>query len=152
MREILFRGKRLDNGKWVEGFYSQFHNRPTDDKPNLHQIFQMLKENDEPIIIGKTSIGGIWHTIDEKTLGQFTGLCDKNGRKIFEGDIIELLARGSRKHKRYVVFYDIETGQRLMKNGEEIGDYENLTGNWAKTCCEVIGNIYDNPELLGEKK
>lgn len=107
MREILFRGKENPSGEWVEGF-----------------------------LVGNCHIGD-WVTctpIHSKTVGQFTGLTDKNGKKIFEGDIIEWdeLEWGD-KHRELV-----EWNYNLFAIRKD--DW----GEW----CEVIGNIHDDPELL----
>lgn len=146
MREILFRGKRIDNNEWVYGFYSQFHNRPVDDEPNSHQIFELLKENEEPIILGKTSIGGVWHIIKPETLGQYTGLTDKNGTKIFEGDIVEgteIYPNGKEYTSRRIVEWIVDRWYPFADDDYEYGNWwEDLTRG-----CEVIGNIYDIPEL-----
>lgn len=136
MREILFRGKRIDNGEWVEGNFIK------DEKPDMREYYiQTIPTFEETF--------GVLYELNADSIGQFTGLVDKNGMKIFEGDIVKLSVLGKRNHKRYEVFYDVETGQRLMKNGDGINDCENLTGVFARADCEVIGNIYDNPELLG---
>lgn len=119
-REILFRGKENPSGKWVEGF-----------------------------LVGNCHIGD-WVTaipVHSKTVGQFIGLTDKNGRKIFEGDIIEHHAQGNIIVNRGVVVWDASEGRfayqlRTMLPGFYMHNPETV---------EVIGNIHDNPELLKEE-
>lgn len=136
MREILFRGKRKDNGEWVEGFYSQFHNRPAIDEPNSHQIFELI---DEGVKIFGTSIGGFWRIVDPETIGQYTGLTDKNDTKIFEGDIVKKVFNGNELTGK-VGYLDGSFGVRLADGSGHL--------ICLFTQCEVIGNIHDNPELL----
>lgn len=121
-REILFRGKRLDNGEWVEGYlwsrHTIGHTSPCG--------------NTDEIVIAPT------------TVGQYTGLTDKNGKKIFKGDVLRLSTGGL-----CVVKY----GNRYRKYGFVVGyvngawdDVDNINGHDP---VEVIGNIHDNPELMG---
>ena len=146
MREILFRGKRK-NGEWVEGFYSQFHNRPTIDEPNSHQIFELIEEG---VRFLKSSIGGYWHIVDPETIGQYTGLTDKNGKKIFEGDIL-ISPIGRKATVEFGTYKPFST-----KNSDDFESWMlNVKGygtcGLGKHCAEymeVIGNIHDNPELL----
>ena len=142
MREILFRGK-TDKGEWVEGFYGQFHNRPTINEPNIHQIFVLFTEEEEKENEGHifSEIGGIWHTVIPETVGQYTGLTDKNGTKIFEGDIISI--SGDFKGIYTCVWEEYHFDYEL----------ENKTMRCCLACVysddiKVIGNIHDNPELL----
>ena len=131
MREILFRGKRRTGG-WVVGNYLS--------KPILEQCFILQGENQ-------------WMVLPE-TVGQYTGLMDKNGKKIFEGDIVQHLNDNPYADESIVemgsVFWDEEyCGWRRTSNGEfyhgKIDTYR-----LSKRCCnEVIGNVHDNPELIG---
>ena len=114
MREIIFRGKRLDNGEWVEG--------------------SLWINIDRPFIISPGNCVG--YPVDRATVGQYTGMNDKNGQRIFEGDIISL--RTGRPH---VVRF---------KDGAFILEDSAIPMSFAIKF-EIIGNIYDNPELLKEE-
>lgn len=137
MREILFRGKRVDNGEWVDGYLAE-----TD------CINSVVIDN---------SVG--FKTYDEyqihpESVGQFTGLLDKNGRKIFEGDVYEV------DFEKYVItFYEgAFCAGRILKD-----KYQSAPLNWEprgttgltvdgfSNFIEIIGNIHDNPELIGKE-
>ena len=141
MREILFRSKRKDNGEWITGnllFY-----------PDVNRAYMSLG----------VFKGGTFLEVQKDTLGQYTGLTDKNGKKIFEWDIIELTSNdyyGS-KYKSKVVFRDGCFGIEVVVCDDitffhRIGEVHHETdmgGTHAITYqYEVIGNIHDNPELL----
>ena len=135
MREILFRGKRTDNGEWIEGFYSA-----EEYNLNIRKIEYIPRIQ----IIGKCVSLGVL----PETVGQFTGLTDKNGKKIFEWDIVK---RGDRI---WIIEYDVKYAQFVMKTFTERGvfwirSFDLIPSEW----CEVIGNKFDNPELIkgGEK-
>ena len=129
MREILFRGKRIDNGEWVEGFLIGLYD-------------PMIKENTiKHAFIKDGTIFDGEHKVDPETIGQYTGLTDRNGKKIFEGDIL----KGS-DNIICVVEWDTENARflgRVILNKER---YIAYIGREPKS--ENIGNIYDNPELL----
>lgn len=119
-REILFRGKRIDNGEWVNGSLVMVCDGET------------LKRY-PCIVISYNHDTFDWHEVDPKTVGQFTGLTDKNGVKIFEGDTCKFETCSGKYQRKEVEFY---------KYGFFVGDYP--VGN----NCEVITNIHDNPELI----
>ena len=129
IREILFRGKQIKDGKWIEGYYCP--------KPYSH--FPC-----EPTIFPFETINKDWHgeRVDPETVCQFTGLYDKNGRKIFEGDIVKY---GDTIHR---VVFEQRNGTAYF--GIVISDIETwLFGNECPaSLVDIVGNIYDNPELL----
>lgn len=150
MREILFRGKSKDNGVWVEGYYCGKVNKT---------IFSPAEDSAQ--IVDKDLY---WHEVIPETVGQYTGLTDKNGKKIFEGDIIKAYFRPQNfKNLPYAIGSVIfENGTfkvvvHVSKNSIEYKVFEkediiaysiehNFLGRGY--VLEVIGNIYDNPELL----
>ncbi len=128
MREILFRGRRLGSDEWIFGGYQSY-------KGTWHYI---MPDDDS---LNSTE----WYEVDPKTIGQYTGLTDISGKKIFEGDICEMTYNG--ESKTYVIVWDNEEQDFKGTNGTE-----NYGRNYLYMgCCEkivVIGNIYDNSELL----
>lgn len=133
-REILFRGKRTDNGEWVEGYYSPVNIPITGNMGHF------------------INVGGYRAVeIDPETVSQFTGLCDKNGVKIFEGDIIKWKYLCN-DHLVYQVVYEKGTAgfvtRRNFNNRDGIDCYSDSVFDDDGDMSEVIGNIHDNPELL----
>ena len=135
MREILFRGKCLFDGGFVEGFLFKTKERT---------YIAFPEQYDDDLFLATQNI---FIEVDHETVGQYTGLTDKNGKKIFEGDIIA-----------YTDYYGEELIEGIVKYG-----------NFNCSCCDgvygwyidggdirsvvegvlcVIGNIHDNPELL----
>lgn len=146
MREILFRGKRIDNGEWVEGYFYR--------KKHKWQGCDYFISDDAYITTGiHEGYGGMgisediieWEVIPE-TVGQYTGLTDKNGTKIFEGDVVEICFLG--RTTRHLVEFDDEyrCGWFPFACGDGCGCCE--TDTYSPSDGEVIGNIHDNPELL----
>ena len=125
MREILFRGKRVDNDEWVEGYY-------------VASMPLNAKKVNRHLIIENTRKGAAF-LINPDTLGQFIGMFDKNGRKIFEGDILKL--RTGRICKVVYESNNSFCGFTLVHiSGLE---YPSVSFGFYRNC-EVIGNIYDN--------
>ncbi len=141
MREILFRGKRLDNGEWIYGHYAKLP----------HPITAFLKDHivevkfDESDVVGNIE----YILVDPETVGQFTGVFDNNCNKIFDGDIVN--------------FYEVLGQKGIMEpfkkpfkgvvkcgNGYYYVEYinkRNQKGKWNLSSCwhlEIVGNIHDN--------
>ena len=156
MREILFKAKRKDNDKWVEGYYQKRYD---------------LLGNEEHLIFHADSYK-VWEyaEIIPETLCRFTGRCDKNGKKVWENDI--LMGHGNPEDLAKAVFgefgvRDVETGSIVDKvvgwhyeiiPTDAISRCEPfcwsmpLTEYYIDRCeMEVVGNIFDNPELLQEE-
>lgn len=137
-REILFRGKIQDDKKWVEGY-----------------LFKFNGADDTLILTGKLNITRMYIGLEKypvipETIGQYTGLLDNQGNKIFEGDIIRV------KDEFTDEIGIIEFGKYAFSgdygyyvNWCKATDFRNELAYWV-TCrgLEVIGNIHDNPELL----
>nr|DAK92703.1 MAG TPA: YopX protein [Caudoviricetes sp.] len=121
MRQILFRGK-ADNNKWVYGYYCYI------------ELFD--KSGDEHLIV-EHSADGSSHRVIPETVGQYTGLTDKNGKKIFEGDIVKG-AWGT----IFIVFYDENFLQFRAK--PQSGIERDIDYYQGHNGFEIIGNIHDN--------
>lgn len=146
-REIIFRGKRTDNGEWVEGSLVQMLvdgrlasciasieevGRANKDVPRMGILYTLCKD----IFI-----------VHPYTLGQYTGLADKNGTKIFEGDILKVFYYGKSK-----IFGVVKFGEtRFFIDDNFMGDHIKakapMTEMFSRYEFEVVGNVHDNPEL-----
>ena len=137
MREILFRGKRVDNGEWVCG---DLFNNYNDKK----FIGELIINDYKGTACDRYEIGTSIVECIPSTVGQYTGLTDKNGKKIFEGDIVKgLFVFG--EISSVVIFKYGSFG--IEWNIDEIKVLDPFLG-LRNIECEVIGNIHDNPELL----
>jgi uncharacterized phage protein (TIGR01671 family) len=132
-REIKFRGKRVDNSEWVYGYLTHTN-----------------KKMNPCILVGVVEV----YEVDPETIGQFAGLKDKNVKEIYEGDILKdsisgvlwVVKLGFNKKAGYIGWY---------VEHEEIGRTSTLTGDYGadqNSYVEVIGNIYENPELLNKEQ
>jgi len=170
MKSKICKAKRKDNKEWVEGFYfCMVH----DDKRHEHHFIIPIGAD----LSKGTPIEQIQVEIDIETLCDDTGLTDKNGRKIWENDIVRTQEYSdkpyakNRKTKRHigVVEYDIGKGSGFYNEETETHDkYREYSAEWSVKIkdygiyccgnwgdffdCEVIGNVFDNPELLEKER
>lgn len=141
MREILFRAKAINrdkgyhktkykNGDWVYGLVTR--------------LYDERFENLPAEMTNTSGVSGI--DVDYKTIGQFTGLTDKNGQKIFEGDVVKCVSKLD--YANMIVMF--EDGEFRMVKCEDYKTYTTGNGYFSVRCFhkEIIGNIHDNPELL----
>lgn len=141
MREILFRGKRLDNGEWVYG--------------SLVTTNRWVKSHTKYWIVVSSFGNGGWFYVERKypvipsTVGQFTGLKDKNDNKIFEGDILY------DSEDYYLIYFDEYTGMYMVRCYYILDDeystkstFEEPISAFNSDEFEIKGNIHDNKELL----
>ena len=144
MREILFRGKRSDNGEWVEGYFCHCIR-----ELNGGKTYLAIQQTDDNSLF--------FREVDHDTIGQYTGLTDKNGRKIFEGDVLKIEQIGNGLGDYYmpplpypvnvVVKWDLcaWTWETLCEDKRYIRFFPDA---WCHFRCEVIGNIHDNPDCV----
>lgn len=141
MHEILFRGKRIANGKWVSGYYVVRKRPYFKDKGAVfeHLICENLvidDFNDKQFV----DTIPITYSVDPETVGQYTGLTDTNGNKIFEGDIVW----DSYDEDYGKVEWDNDTAKFIITFSTFTVDFDSVCGEEL----EIVGNVYDNPELL----
>lgn len=139
MREILFRGKRIDKSEWVYGSYC---------------YAELLNKSGYEHLIIEQSAEGKSHNVVAESVGQYTGLTDKNGTKIFEGDIVtyeDAVADFEGYHDD--VFLNcgevgISAWDGIYFTNRQTVDMSDLYESETMVDCEIIGNIHDNHEML----
>ena len=143
MREILFKAKRIDNDEWVEGYYCKWLR-------GERIITYSEKETD--CIITWMSNGGMSRYVDPETICRFTGLYDKNGKKIWENDIVNHNGEYAPvKFGRYCSCFDYGNYNfGFYVDFPEETFYRKELGYWCRKA-ETAGNVFDNPELLQEE-
>lgn len=129
MREILVRGVSIESEEWVEGYYVCLNGKE-------HRIYDGYAEAD----CGEYYPD--WETVDPGTVGQYTGLTDKNGKRIFEGDIVEY---GGGNYK---VVFETREGSAYYGIAMDPMETWSFCFEVPAKLMKVIGNIHDNPELL----
>ena len=150
MREILFRGKRIDNGEWLEGSFLNDRDGSFYICPAVSDISYEDGGNRRRI--------GCWYKVDPSTVGQYTGLKDKNGKRIFEWDILHIakIADGLGGYYQTPLDYPVNVVVKwdlcawMWETLCEDKRYISFPDAWCHYECEVIGNIHDNSELLEE--
>lgn len=127
MRDIIFRGQRIDSKEWVYGYYANCHGADLEEHTTGHFIVEYPDK---------------WHEIYTDTVGQYTGLCDRNGAKIFEGDIVQ-----RNKKETFEIKWDrggfcSSAKSSCTESGELFLPLIRIEE------MEVIGNVHENKKLL----
>lgn len=132
MREIKFRGKRIDTGEWVYGYYA--YHKDYGKGRDTHRIYEVYAESDPEVIFTN------YHEVAPDTVGQFTGLYDADGKEIYEGDIFQV--------KAYEPKYEVYFADGMFQY-RQIGSLNRpMFLRRINIDSYIIGNIHDNPELL----
>lgn len=137
MREILFRGK-LPDGEWAEGYIVKGNCTYILTAENIHYMCVS--------VMGHANVDVL--PVKPETIGQYTGLLDKNGKRIFEGDIVDHHVQGDILVCRGIINFD----ERNARYAHQLKTMNPELCLFKSDAWEVIGNIHDNPELIGGKE
>ena len=138
IREVLFKAKRTDNDKWVEGSLIQGVFVRCVDNQDIPYILDIDDIDCDYDNFGDLTDGFGYYEVNPETICQFTGLKDKNGDKIWENDIVRL------DEDLYIVTWEEDDAMFALENVGVVENFSNVDSRW----CEVIGNKFDNPDLI----
>lgn len=154
MRDILFRGRRKDNGEWVEGYYLHKPNNKCIGLSNEEDSIANYRFMDWNLSEFENKI------VEPYTVGQYIGLTDKNGKKIFEGDILQNDQLPYMVNGRSIYFHEVvwmndvsafglyvHKNPKSRANGLSHGEMQYID-NFDASEWEVVGNIHDNSDML----
>ncbi len=147
MRKIKFRGRSLTNGKWMCGdSIKHTMNASENGREVLTYIGNRVPES--------CKVGAMkWVPVAPETVGQFTGLLDRNGKEIYEGDVVFWIGtdmRGRGRGEQGAIFWDKHTMSWAIERDKPCADGRPciISRPFDKRHLEVVGNIHDNPELM----
>lgn len=138
MREIIFRGRRVDNGEWAYGYLVEATNVITDKKETF-----IFEQDATYFTHGEFACS---FEVKPETVGQYTGVIDKNGKKVFEGDVVEYAGSCGE-----IVFVE-RRGAFMSRERDMYCEWLSNLPQYGTGIVEIIGNIYDNKEILEGKE
>lgn len=143
-RQIVFRGKRIKDGKWIYGNLADYSMNVLNTTVERKIIFGNI------VSFATDNFGFVVDdcAVDPETIGQFTGLLDRNGKEIYEGDIVRYYDDIEDELVSSHVIYHKESCSFCTAPTKLCGDYIGICAHWQ---FEVIGNIFDNPSLISDK-